>query len=82
MEERRQLFVGHGHYIRKVNQAYFALKGTYAESAESTSPIAGELREFRALSPDLSTFMATVSDMASYQAFLDALSRLRAEPGR
>ena len=82
MEERRQMFVGHGHYIRKINQAYFALKGTYAESAESTSPIAGELHEFRSLSPDLRTFMSTVSDMASYRAFLVALSRLKAESVR
>ena len=82
MEERRQHFVGHGHYIRKINQAYFALKGTYAESAESTSPIAGELHEFRSLSPDLKTFMATVSKMASYPSFQDALGRLKTESGR
>ena len=37
MEQRRQLFVAHGYYIRKLNQAYFAFHGTYADSPASVS---------------------------------------------
>ena len=31
MEQRRQLFVENGYYIRKLNQAYFAFYGAYAD---------------------------------------------------
>jgi len=33
MEERRQEFVAHGYYIRKLNQAYFAFHGAYADTS-------------------------------------------------
>ena len=38
METRRRMFVEHGHPIRKLNQAYFAFNGTYAESPASVNP--------------------------------------------
>ena len=39
MEERRLLFVENGYAIRKINQAYFAFYGTYADLPASVSPI-------------------------------------------
>ena len=41
MKERRLFFVENGYPIRRLNQAYFAFHGTYAENAASSSPIAG-----------------------------------------
>ena len=81
MEERRQLFVANDHNIRKLNQAYFALHGTYAESPASVSPIADQLHEFHALMPDLKTFLNTMAKMSRYQQFLDTLDRLKVDSG-
>jgi hypothetical protein len=79
MEERRELFVDNGFHIRVLNQAYFAFNGTYAESPASVSPIADQLHRFRALTPDLGTFVETMSKVSSYRQFLDALNRLKVE---
>ena len=79
MEERRRLFVANGVHIRKLNQAYFAFYGTYAESPTSVSPIADQLHAFRALTQDLKTFVTTVARFSTYQEFLDELERLKNE---
>ena len=76
MEERRLLFVENGSNIRKLNQAYFAFHGTYAESPTSVSPIGDQLHTFRDLSPDLATFIREVSQVSSYDDFLKKLARL------
>ena len=79
MEERRRLFVENGFHIRVLNQAYFAFNGTYGESPASVSPIADQLHRLRALTPDLRTFVETMSKVSSYRQFLDTLDRLVAE---
>ncbi len=85
MEERRELFVANGFRIRKLNQAYFAFHGTYAESPSAspteTAPIADQLHEMRALAPDLKTFLDTISEVSSYQQFLDTYERVKTERG-
>ena len=73
MEERRQLFVAHGHLIRKLNQAYFAFHGTYATSPASISPIGDQVQELRARSDSVGDFLRTVARFGSYQEFLDYL---------
>ena len=73
METRRKLFVANGHPIRKLNQAYFAFNGTYAESPASVNPIGGQVRRLRELSPDLGTFMSLVSGVSDYAEFLELL---------
>ncbi len=78
METRRKLFVANGHPIRKLNQAYFAFNGTYAESPASVNPIGGQVRRLRELSPDLGTFMSLVSGVSDYEEFLDLLSEIEA----
>ncbi len=78
METRRKLFVENGHPIRKLNQAYFAFHGTYAESAASVSPIGGQARRLRELSPDLGDFISLVSGVSSYAEFLEVLSEAEA----
>ena len=79
MEERRRFFVEAGYPIRRLNQAYFAFHGTYAENAASSSPIAGQLHRFRELSPDLRTFVLRMADISSYEQFLERLEDLERE---
>ena len=78
METRRRMFVDNGHSMRKLNQAYFAFNGTYAESPASVNPIGGEVRRLRDLSPDFGAFISLVSGVSSYAEFLDVLSEVEA----
>ena len=77
MEQRRQLMVANGHFIRKINQAFFAFHGSYATSAASISPIDEQLRELRSSTDSLEDFVKTVGTFARYQGFLDHLEQLR-----
>ena len=79
MEARREVFVANGFNIRKLNQAYFAFNGTYAESGASASPVGGQVREYRDLSPDLGSFIDRVSSISSYEGFLAELDALRGD---
>ena len=81
MEERRLKFVENGFPIRRLNQAYFAFHGTYAESSASSSPIAGQLHRFRELMPDLRTFVSEMGGISSYAQFLERLEELEGEGG-
>ena len=76
MERRRQIFVANGFPIRKLNQAYFAFNGTYADSAASSSPIAEQLKRYRNAAPDVGTFIKQVAGHSTYQKFLDGLADL------
>ena len=76
MEERRRLFVENGYAIRKLNQAYFAFYGTYADLPAAISPIGDEVKRFRALVPDLGDFIRIVSGISSYDEFLRLLDEL------
>jgi len=78
MELRRQEFVENGYYIRKLNQAYFAFHGAYADQpgASGEDPIGPAVRELRAKSPDLQTFVkmaAGVTTLEELQAVLEGL---------
>ena len=80
MEERRQFFVENGVHIRKLNQAYFARLGSYADNPASISPIFGQLQELRQLSGSLAEFIHTVSGFSSYNEFTAHLEQVRANP--
>ena len=71
-----------GYRIRKLNQAYFAFRGRYAEGPASLSPIGQEVKELRDLFPDVASFVKTVSGISSYQEFLDLLERLKSQAER
>ncbi|MBI4339748.1 MAG: hypothetical protein HY680_07325 [Chloroflexi bacterium] len=75
MEERRQLFVANGYSLRKLNQAYFAFHGTYADSPSSVSPIYGQLYQHRLASPSLAAFIHALQDISSYDQFLALLGQ-------
>lgn len=76
MEERRLLFVENGYPIRKLNQAYFAFYGTYADLPASSSPIGEQVHRLRELIPDLGDFIARVAQISDYGEFLDTLTEL------
>ena len=78
MDRRRLQFVENGYNIRKLNQAYFAFHGTYADSAASVSPIGDQVQEYRNLSPGLGSFVSRMSSLGSYEDFLADLALLRA----
>ncbi len=73
MQERRQYLASKGYHIRKLNQAYFAFHGTYADRPTSISPIGGELERLREQSASLKEFLDTVSSMTNRQDLLESL---------
>ena len=77
MEERRQLMVANGNFIRKINQAFFAFRQSYATSAASISPIDDQLKELQDQSETLEDFLKTVATFSSHQEFLDHLEESR-----
>ena len=76
MEQRRMEFVENGHHIRKLNQAYFAFYGSYAESPASSSSIGDQLNRMVELTPDFKTFVGKIAGVSSYDEFLDTLNEL------
>lgn len=69
MEERRVYFVENGHPIRKLNQAYFAFYGAYADrpGATGSDPTGPMIRDIRDASPNLRTFMDTMAKISSFE---------------
>ena len=73
MEQKRQFLASKGYYIRKLNQAYFAFYGTYADRPTSISPIGVDLKELRQRTASLKDFLDIVSGMTSSQELKKAL---------
>ena len=71
MEERRRFINDNGYYIRRLNQAYFAFNGTYADHPASVSPIGSQLELIRNSSDSLADFIDKVSQISDYAEFLD-----------
>lgn len=65
MEARRRALVGKGYQIRKLNQAYFAFYGSYADAPGSVSPVGEQLRELRRRSPTLGAFVRAAAGIGS-----------------
>jgi hypothetical protein len=63
MQQKRDYFNANGYYIRKLNQAYFAFYGTYADSPAYENPIGTKIIQLRAKEPSLQKFLNTVSGM-------------------
>jgi hypothetical protein len=74
MEQRRQVFVEEGYHIRKLNQAYFAFHGAYADQpgASGADPIGPAVRDLFARVPDLHSFVAQASRVTTLEE-LEAL---------
>lgn len=81
MEAQRQVFVANGYAIRKLNQAYFAFYGAYADrpGATGSDPIGPMVREIRALSPSLKAFLQTMAPINSVAEMEAVLADLQAQ---
>ncbi len=78
MEARRLVFWEHGFPIRKLNQAYFAFYGAYADTpvgAAGEDPVGPAVRALRARSPSLAAFLKTLAAMDSFQDLQDVLQQ-------
>ena len=69
MESCRVELLDHGYVIRKINQAYFAFHGTYAESPSSTSPIARYLWDLREQVDTVGELVKLLSPLETYEEF-------------
>jgi hypothetical protein len=77
METRRQFFWQNGYAIRKINQAYFAFYGAYADipgGAAGQDPVGPAVRTLRVQSGTLTDFLKTIARMDSFQQLQAAVS--------
>jgi len=78
MEARRQFFWEHGYLLRKLNQAYFAFHGAYADipgGAAGEDPVGPAVRALRAQSASLEDFINTISWMTSFEQLQEAIQQ-------
>jgi hypothetical protein len=78
METRRKLFWENGYAIRKLNQAYFAFYGAYADSpggAAGEDPVGPAVRALRAQSPSLAAFINRIATMTSFTELQQAIEQ-------
>jgi hypothetical protein len=73
MEQRRQFFLENGYRIRKLNQAYFAFYGAYAETPgqQGSNPIGPSLVTLRQNNPSLRAFLEQVGSITSAEDLFD-----------
>lgn len=71
MEQRRVVFWEHGYQIRKLNQAYFAFYGAYADhpggGAAGRNPVGEAVQALRERSGSLAEFINRISWMSSFK---------------
>jgi hypothetical protein len=77
MEARREIFWQNGYAIRKLNQAYFAFYGAYADvpgGAAGEDPVGPAVRALRSQSASLADFVNRISWMTSFQELQAAVT--------
>jgi hypothetical protein len=77
MKARQQVFLQNGYLIRKLNQAYFAFYGAYADvpgGAAGEDPVGPAVRLLRERSPSLAAFVNRISWMSSFDELKKALN--------
>jgi len=78
MEARRLIFLENGYLLRKINQAYFAFYGAYADApggAAGQDPVGPAVRALRAQSESLADFVNTISWMSSFEDLQEKLEQ-------
>ena len=78
MEARRLLFLQNGYLLRKINQAYFAFYGAYADSpggAAGEDPVGPAVRALREQSESLADFVNTISWMTNFEQLQEAIKK-------
>ena len=77
MEERRRFLWDHGYRIRKINQAYFAFYGAYADlpgGEAGEDPVGAAVRALRDQSHSLADFINRISWMSSFKQLEQVVS--------
>ncbi len=78
MEARRKVFWENGYRIRRLNQAYFAFHGAYADQpggAAGEDPVGAAVRDLWARSPSPAAFLRTIAWMNDLSDLQAALAR-------
>ncbi len=76
MEERRKEFWANGYQIRKINQAYFAFYGAYADQpggAAGDDPVGPAVNKFRENCSSLGDFINKISWITSFAQLKEAI---------
>ena len=76
MEQRRQVFWENGYLLRKLNQAYFAFHGAYADvpgGAAGQDPVGPAVRALREQSDSLADFINMIAWMTSFEQLQQAI---------
>ena len=77
MESRREVFLKNGYLLRKINQAYFAFYGAYADApggAAGTDPVGPAVRALREQSASLADFVNMISWMTNFEQLQEAVA--------
>jgi hypothetical protein len=78
MEQRRQVFWQNGYLLRKLNQAYFAFHGAYADvpgGAAGEDPVGPAVRALREQSDSLADFVNAIAWMTSFGQLQQAINK-------
>jgi hypothetical protein len=78
MESQRLIFLQNGYLLRKINQAYFAFYGAYADvpgGAAGEDPVGPAVRALRAQSDSLADFINTIAWMTSFEDLKKAVKQ-------
>ena len=78
MEQRRQVFWKNGYLLRKLNQAYFAFHGAYADvpgGAAGEDPVGPAVRALREQSASLADFVNKIAWMTSFDELKKAVKK-------
>jgi hypothetical protein len=76
MEEKRLYLNANGFSIRKINQAYFAFYGTYADSPQSSNPVGPKIEKVWELTQDVGLFLRIMRDVKDVPDLDEALAEL------
>ena len=78
MESRRKVFWANGYAIRRLNQAYFAFYGAYADipgGAAGEDPVGPAVRALRESSHNLADFLEKIAQMTTFKELKTALAQ-------
>ncbi len=76
MEETRLFLAENGVFIRRINQAYFAFYGTYADTPQSSDPIGPKVERVWELTGDVGTFLKVMGDVTNVPELDEVLAQL------
>ena len=79
MEQRRLFFWDNGYPLRKINQAYFAFYGAYADEPGGEAgedPVGGAVRALRSQSASLIDFINRIAWMTSFEQLQKAVNQI------